>query len=83
MWCRRSPNSAPRILERIFVVPGLVPGHPRLRILTTWQQEKRHGRDKPGHEESDRNESWSADMRLLAVALKYLLTGGAQSLPIL
>jgi len=40
------------------------------------------GRDKPGHDESDKNGSWSAG-RLLAVALEYLLTGGAQSLPIL
>jgi len=26
MWCRRSPSSGLRALERIFVMPGLVPG---------------------------------------------------------
>jgi len=39
------------------------------------------GRDKPGHDESDKN--GYGTVRLLAVALEYLLTGGAQSLPIL
>jgi hypothetical protein len=57
------------------------PGHPRLNLTDAKNVD---ARDKPGHDEFWRcGGAGGPRLRLLAVALEYLLTGGTQSLPVL
>jgi hypothetical protein len=48
------------------VMPGLVPGHPRLSFLTA--KEDVDGRDKPGHDESDSFSSCIESLRPVGAA---------------